>query len=112
MTACLIYWLARLTAIQEVPGSIPGYTLEIFLVVGYTVWKTTAEETIVYKESNNIKEPLVTGKMLEKMEERRKWKNINTEEAKRNYRKLNNELRRETNKADEEWMKQNCEEIE
>ena len=25
--------LARLTAIQEVPGSIPGYTLEIFLGV-------------------------------------------------------------------------------
>ena len=24
---------ARLTAIQEVPGSIPGYTLEIFLEV-------------------------------------------------------------------------------
>ena len=27
----LVEWLARLTAIQEVPGSIPGYTLEIFL---------------------------------------------------------------------------------
>ena len=25
--------LARLTAIQEVPGSIPGYTLEVFLEV-------------------------------------------------------------------------------
>ena len=23
-------WLARLTVIQDVPGSIPGYTLEIF----------------------------------------------------------------------------------
>ena len=45
------------------------------------------------------------------MEERRKWKNINTEEDKRNYRKLNNKLRRETNKAKEEWMKQKCEEI-
>ena len=35
-----------------------------------------------------------------------------TEEARRNYRKLNNELRCETNKAKEEWMKQKCEEIE
>ena len=26
-------WLARLIAIQEVPGSIPGYTLEMFLEV-------------------------------------------------------------------------------
>ena len=50
--------------------------------------------------------------MLEKMEERRKWKNINTEEAKRNYRKLNNEFRQETDKAKEKWMKQKCEEIE
>ena len=32
-TTCLVCWLARLTAIQEVPGSIPGYTLEIFLEV-------------------------------------------------------------------------------
>ena len=49
---------------------------------------------------------------MEKKEERRKLKNINTEEAKRNYRKLNNELRRETNKPKEEWTKQKCEEIE
>ena len=47
-----------------------------------------------------------------RMEEKSKWKNINTEEAKRNYRELNNELRRENNKAKEEWMKQKCEEIE
>ena len=33
VTACLVQWLARLTAIQEVPGSIPGYTLEIFVEV-------------------------------------------------------------------------------
>ena len=32
-TTGLVYWLARLTAIQELPGSIPGYTLEIFLEV-------------------------------------------------------------------------------
>ena len=32
-TACLVQWLSHLTAIQEVPGSIPGYTQEIFLEV-------------------------------------------------------------------------------
>ena len=72
----------------------------------------SAEETIWYKESKNVKKRFVTGKMLDKLEGRRKWKNINTEEAKRIYRKVNNELRRETNKAKEEWMKQKCEEIE
>ena len=33
MTACLIQWLVCLTAIQEVPCSIPSYTLEFFLKV-------------------------------------------------------------------------------
>ena len=33
VTTCLVQWLARLTAIQEDLGSIPGYTLEIFLEV-------------------------------------------------------------------------------
>ena len=33
LIACLVWWLARLTAIQEVPDSIPGYTLEFFLEV-------------------------------------------------------------------------------
>ena len=31
MNELAVQWLARLTANQEVPGSIPGYTLEIFL---------------------------------------------------------------------------------
>ena len=34
--------------------------------------------------------------MIDKMEERRKWKNVNTERSRRMYRNLNNELRRET----------------
>ena len=37
MTACLVWWLARLTASQEVPDSISGYTLEIFFWK-YRVW--------------------------------------------------------------------------
>ena len=32
-TACLVQWLARLPGIQEVLGSIPCYTLEIYLEV-------------------------------------------------------------------------------
>jgi len=46
------------------------------------------------------------------MNERRKWKNVNTEIGKRTYRKLNNELRRETDRAKEEWWKKECEELE
>ena len=33
LTTCLVQWLPRLTAIREVLGSIPGYTLEIFLAI-------------------------------------------------------------------------------
>ena len=37
--------------------------------------------------------PWVADVMLQKMEERRKWKNIRTAEGKECYRKLNNELK-------------------
>ena len=33
------------------------------------------------------------------MDERRKWKNVNTEEARKNYRRLRNELKRATDNA-------------
>jgi hypothetical protein len=37
--------------------------------------------------------------MISKMAERRKWKNVNIEEGRRNYRRLRNELKRATEKA-------------
>ena len=38
--------------------------------------------------------------------------NVNIEERKRKYKQLNNQLRRETDKAKEEWWKEKCEELE
>src|SRR6476469_3469786 len=49
---------------------------------------------------------------MEKMQERRKWKNRNTEEGKRTYRRLNNELRRETDQARERWWENECNKLE
>ena len=49
--------------------------------------------------------------MLDKMEERRKWKNKNTEEGRKKYSSSNNELRRETDKAREEWWNARCDEL-
>jgi len=46
------------------------------------------------------------------MEERRKWKHQNTEEAKKEYRRINNKLRRTTRKAREKWWEEKCEELE
>jgi hypothetical protein len=50
--------------------------------------------------------------MIDKMEERWKWKYDNTENGRKEYKKLNNELRRTTDKAREEWMESQCLEIE
>ena len=50
--------------------------------------------------------------MIREMEERRKWKNVDTEEGKRMYRQINNRLRRQTKMAREDWWKGQCEEME
>ena len=46
------------------------------------------------------------------MNERRKWKAVNNEEGRKTYRRLNNELRRTTDKAREVWWGSQCEELE
>ena len=49
--------------------------------------------------------------MSEKIYERRKWKNVNTEIGKTKYRQLNNELRDETDKARDKWWDEQCDEL-
>ena len=56
------------------------------------------------------KKPWVSDEMSSKMDKRIKWKNVITEEVKRKYKQLNNELRRETDKARERKV-QNIEEL-
>lgn len=74
--------------------------------------KKSAEATIGYQNSRKAKKPWVSEKMIMKMNERRRWKNVDTEEGRVRYRKLNNELRRETDKARENWWMEACEELE
>ena len=50
--------------------------------------------------------------MIKKMGERRKWKESGTEERRSEYWRLNNELRRETDKAREEWWEVRFDELE
>ena len=54
----------------------------------------------------------ITQEMTEKMAQRRKVKHQSDERSKREYRRLNNELRRETDKARKKWWEQQCDEIE
>ena len=55
--------------------------------------------------------PWITEEMLEKMEERRKWKHQTTDYARKEYKRLNNELRRTTDKAKETWWTEQCNEL-
>ena len=77
--------------------------------------KDTVKEGIrnsIPKRQKVAKKPWVTKEMLEKMEQRRKWKNQNTEEARKMYKKLNNELRREIEAARDKSWNEECAEIE
>lgn len=54
----------------------------------------------------------MTREMVRKIEDRKKWKNCNTEEGRRMYRSLNDELRKETETARELYWAERCREIE
>jgi len=69
-------------------------------------------EHIGYGKGRVARKPWVTTKMLETMKERRKWKSRNTEMGKKKYRQLNNELRRDTEKAKAIWWESECKELE
>jgi hypothetical protein len=45
------------------------------------------------------------------MGERRKWKNVNTEEDRKSYTMLRNELKRATNNAKKDYLENICNEI-
>uniref|UniRef100_A0A8D8U6H3 Craniofacial development protein 2 n=1 Tax=Cacopsylla melanoneura TaxID=428564 RepID=A0A8D8U6H3_9HEMI len=81
-------------------------------------WKSVKDvilnslEKNIGRKARPTKKDWITQEMLEKMEERRKWKCDSSENGRRQYRKLNNELRRETDKAREIWMEEQCEKIE
>ena len=72
----------------------------------------SAQEQLGYEKQTIIRKPWVTKEMISKMDERRSWKNRSDEEGKKNYRRLNNELRREAAKAKEKWWSEQCAELE
>jgi len=59
---------------------------------------------LVGKVEKRSRKPWITQEMISKMDERRKWKNVNTEEGRRNYRRLRNELKRATEKDRKEYL--------
>ncbi|PNF29416.1 hypothetical protein B7P43_G07044 [Cryptotermes secundus] len=66
---------------------------------------------LVGKVEKIARKPWVTQEMMSKMEERRKWKNVNNEEGRRKYRRLRKELKRATDRAKKEYLEKICNEI-
>ena len=48
---------------------------------------------LVGKVEKRARKPWITQEMMSKLDERRKWKNVNTEKGRKNYRRLRNELK-------------------
>jgi hypothetical protein len=66
---------------------------------------------LVGKVEKRARKPWITQKMISKMDERRKCKNVNTGEGRKNYRRLRNELKRATDNAKKEYIENICNEI-
>jgi len=60
---------------------------------------------LVGKVEKRTRKPWITQEMFSKTDERRKWKNVNTEEGKKNYRRLRNELKRVTDNAKKNMLR-------
>ena len=72
----------------------------------------SANEVLGQKTMTSNRKPWVTTEMIDRMEERRRWKNVNSDEGRKKYRELNNQLRRATDKARQEWWEEQCQELE
>jgi len=66
---------------------------------------------LVGKVEKRTRKPWITQEMISKTDERRKWKSVNTEEGRKNYRMLRNELKRATDNAKKEYLENICNEI-
>ena len=73
-------------------------------------WKNIKEcvldtvSDLVDKVEKRAIKPWITQEMISKLDERRKRKNVNTEEGRRNCRRRRNELKRATEKAKKEYL--------
>ena len=60
---------------------------------------------LVGKVEKRARKPWITQEIISKMGERRKWKNVNNEEGRNNYRRLRNELKKATETAKKEYLR-------
>jgi hypothetical protein len=70
-----------------------------------------ATSDCVGKVEKRTRKPWITQELISKMDEQRKLKCVNNEEGRKNYKRLNNVLRRTTDKAKLEYLESKCDEI-
>jgi len=66
---------------------------------------------LIGKVEKKARKPWITQEMISKMDERRKLKNFNTEEGRKNYRRLRNELKTATDNTKKEYLENICNKI-
>jgi hypothetical protein len=66
---------------------------------------------LVGKVEKRARKPWITQEMISKVDERRKWKNVNIEEGRKDYWRLRNDLKRATDNAKKEYLLNLCNEI-
>jgi hypothetical protein len=63
---------------------------------------------VVGKVEKIARKAWITQEIISKMEERMRWENVKTEEGRKNYRRLRNELKRATDNAKKEYVENIC----
>jgi len=66
---------------------------------------------LVGKVEKKARKLWITQEVISKMDERRKWKKVNIEEGRKNYRKMRNKLKRATDNAKKEYLENICNKI-
>jgi hypothetical protein len=70
-----------------------------------------AKEVYGFQKARIARKPWITSEMLHKMDERRKWKNNESDHGHKEYARSNNDLRRTTDKARDQWWNDKCDEL-
>jgi hypothetical protein len=60
---------------------------------------------VIWKVDRKARKPRITREMTNKMDERRKWKNVNNEEGMKNYRRCKKD------KAKKEYLESICDKM-
>jgi len=73
--------------------------------------KKAADTVLTKKEKKEPRRAWIDKEIVKLIDERRKYKNHNTREGKQKNRQLRNQVNQEARKAKEEWLQQQCSEI-